>query len=187
MARKGRKRQTGQREPTGRLARSAADPGNDYAPAAIKRLTDCAIRGIADSAYGTPLGRLYLEGYLTAAQFAAGRRFDSLLYQYLRAIAAPQPNPRSHLLDYGPPSPDIDPDSRLGRDEMANHQAVVAAMREASSVLANCGKAVETAVRDLCEARELPAGWSGRRAVATGLSALAEHWHLTRIGQRRRA
>ena len=169
MARKGRKRQTGQREPAGRLARSAAEPGNDYAPAAIKRLTDCAIRGVADAAYGTPLGRLYLDGHLTAAQFAAGRRFDRLTRRYLHAIAAPRPDPHSLGLEYDPRSPEVDPDSSAGREQTADHRVVVAAMGEARTVLANCGKTAEAAVRGLCEARELPAGWSGRSALVAGL------------------
>jgi hypothetical protein len=185
MTRKGRKRQAGQREPCGRLARSTAEPEESYAPSAIKRLTDCAIRGVADAAYGTPLGRLYLDGRLSAAQFAAGQHFDRLTRFYLQAIAAPRPDPRSNALDYGPRSADIDPESRAGRRQMADHRAIVAAMGEARAVLAGCGKAAEAAVRGLCEARELPVGWSGQSALVAGLSALADHWHLGRGGRGR--
>lgn len=187
MTRKGRKRQSGPREPAGRLARSAAAPETSYAPSAIKRLTECAIRGVADAAYGTPLGRLYLEGRLSAAQFAAGRRFDRLTRAYRQAIAAPRPDPRSNALEVGPRSVDIDPESFVGHRQQAEHRASVAAMEEARAVLASCGKAVESTVRDLCEARELPAGWSGQNALCAGLTALAEHWHLTRSGRGRRA
>jgi hypothetical protein len=180
MTRKGRKRQAGPREPGGRPARSAAEPDSTYSPSAIKRLTDCAISGIADAAYGTPLGRLYLEGRLSAAQFAAGQRFDRLTRRYLQAIAAPRPDPRSIALDHGPRSADIDPDSAAGREQMADHRAIVTAMGEARAILAGCGKAAEAAVRGLCEVNELPAGWSGQSALAAGLSALADHWHLGR-------
>lgn len=178
MTRKGRKRQAGAREPGGRLARATAEPDKDYSPAAIKRLADCAINGIADAAYGTLLGRLYLEGRLSAAQFAAGQRFDRLTRHYLRAIAAPRPDPLSIGLDDGPRSAELDPDSPAGREQMADHRAIVAAMGEARAVLAGCGKGAEAAVRGLCEASELPAGWSGHNALAAGLSALAEHWRL---------
>ena len=186
MARKGRKRQAGPRERTGRLNRGAAEPENAFAPAAIQRLTECAIRGVADAAYGTPLGRLYLAGQLTAAQFAAGRRFDRLARRYLQAIAAPRPDPRSNGLDYGPRSPDIDPDSEAGRQQADNHRTIMNVMSEAQAVLANCGQAADAAVRSLCEARELPVGWSGRKALCVGLSALAKHWGLTRPDRKRR-
>ena len=187
MTRKGRKRQAGPREPGGRLARSTAEPDKSYAPAAIKRLTDCAINGVADEAYGTVLGRLYLEGRLSAAQFAAGQRFDRLTRRYLQAIAAPRPDPRSIGLDDGPRSADIDPDSRAGREQTEDHRATIAAMGAARAILAGCGKTAEAAVRGLCEASELPAGWSGHSALTAGLSALAEHWRLGHGGRGRGA
>ena len=122
---------------------------------------------------------------MSAAQFAAGQRFDRLTRCYLQAIAAPRPDPRSNALDYGPRSADIDPDSPPAAEQMADHRAIVAAMGEARAVLAGCGKAAEAAVRGLCEARELPVGWSGQSALAAGLSALAEHWHLGRNARNR--
>jgi hypothetical protein len=185
MTRKGRKRRVGPREPGGRLVRSTAEPDRSYAPAAIKRLTDCAIAGVADAAYGTVLGRLYLEGRLSAAQFAAGQRFDRLTRRYLQAIAAPRRDPRSIGLGDGPRSADSDPDSPAGREQMEDHRTTIAAMGAARAVLAGCGKAAESAVRGLCEVGELPAGWSGHSALAAGLSALAGHWRLGRDGRGR--
>jgi hypothetical protein len=182
MTRKGRQRQAGPREPAGRLARAAA-PDKGFAPAAIKRLTESAIRGVADAAYGTPLGRLYLDGHLSEAQFAAGRHFDRLARRYVQAIAAPRPDPRANVLDATLRSAEIDPDSEAGRRQSTEHQAAVAAMEAARAVLAHCGKGTEAAVRSLCEARELPVGWSGHNALAAGLSALADHWRLHRGGR----
>lgn len=183
MSRKGRKRQAGPREPAGRPARVAAEPDKDYAPAAIKRLTECAIRGMADAAYGTPLGRLYLDGRLSEAQFAAGRRFDRLVRAYLQAIAAPRPDPHSNAPDERVRGAEIDPDSRAGQERVAEHRAILAAMGAARAVLAGCGKGAEAAVRGLCEAHEIPAGWAGHSALAAGLSALAAHWKLGRGGR----
>jgi hypothetical protein len=185
MTRKGRKRQAGPREAAGRLVRTSAEPDKGYSPAAIKRLADCAIAGVADAAYGTSLGRLYLEGRLSAAQFAAGQRFDRLTRRYLQAIAAPRPDPRSIGLGDGPRSADIDPESQAGREQMADHRATIAAMGEARAVLSGSGKGAEAAVRALCEAGELPAGWSGHSALAAGLSGLAAHWHLERKARSR--
>jgi hypothetical protein len=185
MARRGRKRQTGIREPAGRLARAAGDPATDYAPAAIKRLTECAIRGVADAAFATPLGRLFLDGQLTATQYAAGRRFDRLIRNHTRALAAP-PEPKSRGYDYDPRGPQIDPDSAAGQREVAEHRAIVAAMDEAKAVLASCGKTTEKIVRGLCADGELPAGAAGRVTLSAGLDALADHWGLTRLGRKRR-
>ena len=44
------------------------------------------MRGLRDAEWGTELGRLYLEGTITSAMYAAGRRWTEMAEKYRHSI-----------------------------------------------------------------------------------------------------
>ena len=65
------KRKIKARTPSGQLSRAGRQ--REYPPAQVRRLRDAAMAGLRDPEWGTELGRLYLEGTITAAMYAAGK------------------------------------------------------------------------------------------------------------------
>ena len=89
----GRKRKDAPRTPSGQISR--ANEETRYAPAAIKRLTDYAIAASSDPRLGSEVGRLLLNGSLTAKQAGAAWKLLEIVTAYRTAIEAPRCKPNS--------------------------------------------------------------------------------------------
>lgn len=91
MARKGRARKAGPRNPCGKLKQSGQDP---IAPTLWQRMASEAKKKLIDERFGTELGRLFLHQELTSAQFAAGNRVAKV-YQTFERLKAKRRSPKS--------------------------------------------------------------------------------------------
>lgn len=174
------------REPSGRLSRSVEEAIGAVPPAAIKRLRDAALRGMADEVWGTELGRLHLAGKIDHFELTAGRRWARLVEEYHRAICSPKPYPKSGFFFGNPPKgAEPDADSAAGRKIIKQAEGVMQAMREAHGILLSFGLNVERAVRAVSEANEAPVGTVGLDNLVYGLNALADHWGLRAASHKR--
>lgn len=179
--RPGRKRMAGSRTPSGQLSRKVVDELDGRAPGAVMRFVRDSLRGYADPVYGTPLGRLFLDGKLTAAEFETGKRWDRLIRRYHKAINAPFPDPKSIALDKIGASREADPDSNAGREQATLDRAIVNAFEDASAIVLGQGAEAARDMRALCEgAGEYPRGFQALHNAKSVLSGLAKFWGLTK-------
>jgi hypothetical protein len=188
--RTGRKRFAGDRASCGRLSRSLETDIGAVSPTAIARLVQESLRGCADEIFAAPLGRLYLEGKLSAAEFEAGKRWDRLSRRFYLAIGAPRPDPRigslSHAEKRKADWTDLNLDSEIGQDRLRVDRELIEAFRAARAVVAEHGAAAERDMRRLCEGMgEFPAGLEALMRAKHALGSLAWFWGLE--SRRRRA
>jgi hypothetical protein len=169
------------REPNGRLSRSEGE--REFPPTLVRRALDDAKRKYSDRRWGTELGRLFMGGDITPAQFAAGERWGELMGEYVDATGAPIPNVRSAKLQMGSCGHEPDPDSEAGKIIAAAEARVIKRAHKAYAVLMAAGISSEAAVRMVCE-QDLNVGWWVQPRLVYGLQRLAEHWNMLE-GQRR--
>ena len=151
------------------------------APAELVRLRDAVARGLRDPMWGTELGRLFLEGKLTAEEYEAGRRWGRLVTAYHKAAGIRAPYAKAMPIYRVEPSVEPDSESEEGQRRTRRDQDIIVDMQEAHAVLASgAGILAERAVRSLCEANELPIGVVGLDSLRHGLRWLGHHWHLTK-------
>jgi hypothetical protein len=165
------------REPNGRLRRPTAQAINAVSPAVLKRMRDAALIGLRDQEWGTELGRLFLQDEIEPYEYAAGKRWGSLVEAYHRATGAPPF--KSMTFDRKPRSAEVDPESEEGEKQADVDRAIVEDMTEAHAVLMSAGMRAERAVRAICEERETSVGVVGLDNLRNGLRWLADHWELT--------
>lgn len=158
------------RERNGRLQREQS-----YAPSEIRRLRDAAMLGLRDPEWGTELGRLYLQGVLTAAMYGAGKRWRDIAAQYRSAIGAFPV--RSAALELGRATP-ADPDSEAGRAQASRETEAKERFFEAHAALVMADIGAEKAVRRLCE-EDVALGSLGElQAARRGLQRLSEYYGI---------
>jgi hypothetical protein len=166
MSKPGRKpRDRGERFPSGKLRREPP-------PVMVRRLRDAALAGLRDPEWGTELGRLYLEGTITATMYAAGKAWRDKAARYVRAINSF--GVRSPVLEQGRAGSPPDPDSETGREQARREANDMERFFEAHAILLSAGRLAEATVRRLCEHDEGPCGHAELIALRNGLSALAE-------------
>lgn len=165
------------REPNGRISRALNE--REFPPAQVKRLRDAAMSGLRDPEWGTEMGRLYLEGKISAEMYAAGKWWRDLASRYKSAIGAPPPNPKAIMFEMGRGSSPVDPDSAAGKEEAQKDTKAVATFLEAHAALLGAGMLSERLVRRLCEQDESPVGENERESVRRGLMWIAQHRGLT--------
>jgi hypothetical protein len=158
------------RTPSGQLSRAGRE--REFPPTQVKRLRDAAMAGLRDPEWGTELGRLYLEGTITATMYAAGKNWREKAAQYVNTLGH---FPVRTILAEGrggslPP----DPDTEEGQKRARREAAAMERFFEAHHVLLSAGKLAEATVRRLCEHNEGPCGMAEMIALRNGLSALAE-------------
>jgi hypothetical protein len=192
MSRKrtGRKRIAGDRTPRGCLSRNLEKDIGAASPTAVARLVQEALRGCADEMFAAPLGRLFLEGKLSAAEFEAGKRWDRLSRRYYLAIGAPRPDPQigslSHAEKRKSDWTDLNLDSEIGQDRLRVDREIIEAFQAARAVVAEQGAAAERDMRRLCEGMgEFPAEFEALTRAKHALGNLAWFWGLE--SRRRRA
>ncbi len=162
------------REPNGRIQREEREP----APNEIRRLRDAALRGLRDPEWGTELGRLYLEAAITAAMYAAGKRWREQAAEYRQAIGVFPV--RSASLERGSHGHDIDPDSEEGQKQAQREANGAERFFAAHAALTSAGVVAESVVSRICEEDGMLCGWVDRQSLRKGLSALVDHYNLTR-------
>lgn len=165
------------RERNGRLSRAAIP--HEAAPAEVRRLRDAALRGMASAEWGTPLGVMFLQGKIDAAQYQAGKTWALLVCGWQAATGCPSPSPKSPSVVFGDRSAPLDFDTEEGRRQMRRDLRTIDDMREAHDVLTRCGRGVARVVRELCEANQAPRDTTELALARTGLSALAALGGLT--------
>lgn len=181
------------REPNGRLSRASREAIDPTPPAAIRRLRDAALSGMAAPEWGTELGLMYLRGEIAAPLYETGRRWLRLVEAWRHATGCPAPHPRSGAnFGSGGKSPEPDPavavldakgeptgefrfPSRLAHRQAEADRAIIDDMAAAHKALAADAAALR-AVRCLCEANEAPIGAEGRADAIRGLTVLAVFW-----------
>ena len=123
------------------------------------------------------LGRLYRDGKINSAQFAAasgGQKGRELL------IACRSPSrQRITSLDAIRDMP-IDPDTTTGAKEVARHEKASAAYIEGRQALRLAGRDAERVADEVCTQDRAPAGLSELNALRAGLAALAALWSAKR-------
>jgi hypothetical protein len=88
------------RKPSGDR-RPDPDTPTGHAPTLVKRIVDDAVRLGADRRMGTVLGRLHLEGLLTASEFEAGLRYAEDVGAYERIKGHPARHSQSPSFEFG--------------------------------------------------------------------------------------
>jgi hypothetical protein len=121
MARAGRKRKIGLREPSGRVQRVPQRRQEEMERATAANQPHRAVLPKhlrEDPRAGTAAGRLFLLGKIDADQLVAAERFVSLVRQFLHILSAPMA-PASFLGKIVAPSPasPLDVEERLGDEE----------------------------------------------------------------------
>jgi hypothetical protein len=158
------------RTPSGQLSRAGRE--REFPPTQVKRLRDAAMAGLRDPEWGTELGRLYLEGTITATMYAAGKDWREKAAKYVSTLG--HFPVRTILVEGRGGSLPPDPDTEEGRKRARREADAMERFFEAHHVLLSAGKLAETAVRRLCEHDEGPCGMAELIALRNGLSALAE-------------
>ncbi|MCC6889627.1 MAG: hypothetical protein IT536_13920 [Hyphomicrobiales bacterium] len=174
-----RKRLVKARTPSGQLSRAARE--REFPPAQIKRLRDAALAGLRDPQWGTELGRLYLQGTITASMYAAGKDWREKAARYVKSLN--HFPVRSVRLEGRAGGLAPDPDTVEGRRQAKREADAMERFFEAHHVLLSAGKLAEHAVRRLCEHDEGPCGMAELMALRNGLAALAQHRGLTARGK----
>lgn len=173
-----RRKTMAQREANGRIQREPQLP----APSEVKRLRDAALAGMRDPLWGTEIGRLYLAGKITAAMFAAGKRWSELATQYSQALQSPAPDPKAISLDHIGRA-QIDPDTAEGRKEARRHARAVQSFVDAYAALktsmdGQVNARIASTVRETCERGAMIVGHQALIDLSRGLTILAGFWGL---------
>lgn len=181
--RSGRKRKTGAREPNGRISRVAQrEADTSLAPSAIRALLASNLKIVQSQEYGTPVGRLMLEGSITPIQWSAAKMWDRIARDYQLAINAPPPDPRAQEM-HAPRQHPPDPESAAGERQAEREGRAVERFREArDQILEVHGHACLRSVREVCEGvGRPPAGYAELIELRRGLSVLVAAWHLSEV------
>lgn len=169
---KGRKRVIVEREPNGRAQRE-----REYPPAQVKRLRDAAMAGLRDPEWGTELGRLYLCQIITAAMYAAGKRWREWAHDWHASIGVFPV--RSTSIERGSNGMAPDPFSRRGMEIAEREREHTERFFRAHAALFAAGPGIEPIVRAVCERDEIAPSFSAQMKLRRGLNALAIYWDLT--------
>jgi hypothetical protein len=172
--RKGRPRQVGEREPSGRLSRAVARLTEAPPPAEVRRLRDAALSGMRDPWWGTTLGVLWARNELTTPQWRAAEAFARLSRRFIAVQGLPRLPGSSFAVLLG---------DRTGQGGPVNEAAartITNAYISAHWSLFRAGRAAESVVRRLiAEPEATLSGQHEREALSVGLDALAQHFDLT--------
>ena len=87
----GRPRKSGKRQPNGQLARAYVNPKAQVASQPHRVVVPIRFRETPEAE--TEFGRMMLNGWVTPAQYEAGKQYSRLVAGYLASIRAPSPNP----------------------------------------------------------------------------------------------
>lgn len=175
MARAGRKRKAGDREPNGRIDRKEKE--TVYSPAAVKRLTESAVALAHDPKFGTVLGVMLLKGDLNARQAGAGWQWAEIAQEYYSAIGATSLHVKAISYERGAKGEAPDLDTPAGEAMTERDKRAVKRFERAFTILQSQGATSATLCRRLCEGRGIaPDTYEQRCQAIRALDALACHF-----------
>lgn len=164
MARSGRKRKSGNREPNGRIDRkeqvesaiiiALRQPHRQFAP----------IEHADDARAATDLGQLNMKGFITNAEYAAARRYARIFSRYRQTLSGPNPSPPSIAGAFEPKRGGAE--ILDGRERKADYDA-------AFEALMNAGQTAAKGVSRMAIYGE-PCALGAGEAVKRGLRLLRE-------------
>ena len=158
------------RTPSGQLSRAGRE--REFPPAQVKRLREAAMAGLRNPEWGTELGRLYLEGTITASMYAAGKDWREKAAKYVNTLG--HFPVRTILVEGRGGSMPPDPETPAGQKRARREADAMERFFKAHHILLSAGKMAEATVRRLCEHNEGPCGMAELIALRNGLSALTE-------------
>jgi len=178
LAKLGRKREQGEREPNGRLSRATKKDLDTKSPNEVKRLRDAALLGMRDPMWGTEIGRLFLRSRIEARQFEAGKRWMNLVELWRKDQGETGLAPKSGLAA-------LHVENRGRGMDRSEDPTAIERSRELSDTLHKARDALDSAgflesrtVRDCCEQNMPIIGLSEIGWLRDGLDALADHWRI---------
>lgn len=186
MPKGGRPRKGGHREPNGRLSRKftrliadaekrAGLSADGLSPTEVNRFLASGTSAVRAQRYGTPVGRLCLDGKIAPTQFAAACWWAEILQRYRSAMNSPSPHPKAASLISNGGSP-IDPDSELGRKIAASDLGVVKKFATVHARVCAEGILAENTLRQCCEGLgRFPAGYQELMRLRTVLDVVAQY------------
>lgn len=171
MGRPGRKRiPNAERYPSGDIK-----PKDEVSPLVAKRMMMAAAAKMIDAEWSTAIGRYFLTGQLSQAQYEAARKFGALAESYDRIMLGPRPPSQS--IGERIKSAEIDPFSEAGEAEVERHKVILEAIEKARQVVGS--QRTFDASRRLCTGMgQLPDNYESFILVKAGLDSLAIHWKI---------
>lgn len=174
MAKAGRKRKAGDRFPAGQIRPEE----KSASPAAIRRLRDAALMGMADPQWGTVAGLFFLNKLIDEVEYEAAKRFGDLHAQYISVIGGPRP-PKTSTGERPARSAQIDVDTELGEAEAKRHVAILTSYNEVHLALKMIDPATEADLIRFCSVPgESPAGHAAMLRLKDGLKSIASIWKV---------
>lgn len=144
-------------------------------PNEVRRALVSALRTVAAPEYGSAVGQLFLAGKVDAAEHTAAKKWAELCERYSKVTGAPRVTNaalerRVHTNGHAVLPPGADHHDR----------AIVTAMSEAAAALASAGPTAAAVTRRVVEQDAWLRSVDEHTRLHAGLSALAQHWRLTR-------
>lgn len=166
----GRKRQSGDRYPSGKLKPAEKQPGTP--PAKIRRAVDLALAGAADPMLATAVGWLRLHTILTDTQVAAAFAYAKQQGQYDSVMGMPRRSAASPAYGsgYGGDNGD-EPTPEAIKTAKRRYEALRAILRDAGPKAT--GIMERTCIEDVH-----PTAWELTDFIST-LNAVAKHLRIT--------
>jgi hypothetical protein len=177
----------GPRETNGRLsrklveaaARRAGEPPEGLSPTLIKRTLD-VIASFGTQRWGTPVGRMSMDGRLTQMQFAAAMWWDKIVTDYRQATGAASPDPKAAEIGRGQGGREIDPESEAGQRIAARDAGVVKKFLTCHAAVVAEGTRTEATLRQCCEGNgRFPLGYEELMRLRLALDIVSRHMTLT--------
>lgn len=165
----GRKRKEGSRYPSGDLVRDALE--DRAGPAQVKRMRDYLLRSARDPALGTPMGRMFLDGFLDAAEYNAGIKFAFMRAKADRAMGIPARNPKALDYNHGLGG------RSLVVDDPDYETAIVDAFDAVEAAIGLHSREL-LAVQHVAIYDDEPDGYEQKLAFKAGLVRAVAHWRL---------
>lgn len=171
MAKPGRKRKLDvDRYPNGDIK-----PANELSPTIVKRLMMAAAAKMVDAEWGSVIGRYFLTGQLSSAQYEAAKKFGALSESYDRMMQGPKPPAKStgeRIVTV-----QIDPWSEAGEAEVERHKLVAENLDKLRGVIGD--RIIFDDLRRMCAGvGELPENYARFLQVKAALGSLVIFWKI---------
>ena len=171
MAKPGRKRKIdADRYPSGEVK-----PSHEISPIIAKRLMMAAAAKMTDSEWGTVVGRYFLTGQISSAQYEAAKKFGALAESYDRMMQGPKPP--SQCMGERIVSAQIDPFSEAGEAEVERHKVVSDSFEKIRGIVGN--HLLFDEMRRVCGGvGELPENYARFLMIKAALGSLVIFWKI---------
>jgi hypothetical protein len=171
MAKPGRKRRVdAERYPGGDIK-----PTHEISPIIAKRLMMAAAAKMTDSEWGTVVGRYFLTGQISSAQYEAAKKFGALSESYDKMMQGPKPP--AQVTGERIISAQIDPFSEAGEAEVERHKTVADSLDKLRGVIGS--RSIFEDMRRMCAGLgELPENYARFLQVKAALGSLVIFWKI---------